>query len=519
MAITKEINVEVKTGDSVKKVQDVNHAIQDTEQSSKDLAKTNKAAKKSFGGLTLGVKALGASLKASGIGLIIAAFAKMRELLLQNQAAVDIVNTAWNALGMVMTDVGDAILNFDETIISIGDTIKNIVLDRVQATIKGITGLGSAIMKFFEGDFVGAVATGEQALNDFFDIGDTARDLIEDTKAYGEEVLETASTFTELTNQAALAEAQLRRVFEQSDRDAEIQRRLRDDFNLTFEERLAASQRLAEILDEQEETQLRLAGLEVQRAQQALKISGDNIENQVALTNALAEQDAIQADIAGRRAEQEAQQRALEQEILTARQQEIGELISLDELRLQTKKQTLDEEVQATLDANERTRIANEQLAMANEQIAQREAAAKAAAFDATAQALTNLSTIAGNETAAGKALAIAASLINTYQGITKSLAVGGFAGIAQAVAVGAAGFLAVKNIIDTPVPNDKGSAPRGATPPQAPAFNVVGTSPINQVAETLNQDQEPVQAFVVGSNVTTQQELDRNIVETATLG
>ena len=52
-----------------------------------------------------------------------------------------------------------------------------------------------------------------------------------------------------------------------------------------------------------------------------------------------------------------------------------------------------------------------------------------------------------------------------------------------------------------------------------APSFNVVGTSGVNQIAQTLNQQQEPVQAFVVGSNVTTQQELDRNIVETATLG
>ena len=51
------------------------------------------------------------------------------------------------------------------------------------------------------------------------------------------------------------------------------------------------------------------------------------------------------------------------------------------------------------------------------------------------------------------------------------------------------------------------------------PAFNVVGTSGVNQIAEQLSQEQEPVQAFVVGSNVTTQQEMDRNIVTTASLG
>ena len=52
-----------------------------------------------------------------------------------------------------------------------------------------------------------------------------------------------------------------------------------------------------------------------------------------------------------------------------------------------------------------------------------------------------------------------------------------------------------------------------------APSFNVVGTSGVNQLAESLQQDQQPVQAYVVGSNVTSQQELDRNIVDQVSLG
>lgn len=52
-----------------------------------------------------------------------------------------------------------------------------------------------------------------------------------------------------------------------------------------------------------------------------------------------------------------------------------------------------------------------------------------------------------------------------------------------------------------------------------APSFNVVGTSGANQLAQTLSAKDQPIQAFVVGSNVTTQQALDRNIVQTATIG
>ena len=56
-----------------------------------------------------------------------------------------------------------------------------------------------------------------------------------------------------------------------------------------------------------------------------------------------------------------------------------------------------------------------------------------------------------------------------------------------------------------------------GATAP-APQFNVVGNSGVNQIAQTLGA-QQPVQAYVVASNVTTQQSLDRNIVANASLG
>jgi hypothetical protein len=61
------------------------------------------------------------------------------------------------------------------------------------------------------------------------------------------------------------------------------------------------------------------------------------------------------------------------------------------------------------------------------------------------------------------------------------------------------------------------GSAPTGGGAPP-PQFNVVGNSGVNQIAQTLGS-QQPVQAYVVASNVTTQQSLDRNIVSNASLG
>jgi len=59
-----------------------------------------------------------------------------------------------------------------------------------------------------------------------------------------------------------------------------------------------------------------------------------------------------------------------------------------------------------------------------------------------------------------------------------------------------------------------------GAVPAAAPSFNVVGPSGTNQIAESMaNRQSQPTRAFVVGGDVTTQQQLNRGIVENATLG
>mgnify|MGYP003325859480 FL=1 len=54
----------------------------------------------------------------------------------------------------------------------------------------------------------------------------------------------------------------------------------------------------------------------------------------------------------------------------------------------------------------------------------------------------------------------------------------------------------------------------------QPPAFNVVGASPINQLTEAIaGKQNEPVRAYVVSGDVTSAQQLDRNIVKTAGTG
>ena len=80
-----------------------------------------------------------------------------------------------------------------------------------------------------------------------------------------------------------------------------------------------------------------------------------------------------------------------------------------------------------------------------------------------------------------------------------------------------------VQAILSVPTPSGGGgSAPSGGgmgSAPVAPQFNVVGASSTSQLAQTIgNQQNTPVQAFVVSNDVTTAQALDRNIIKGASL-
>jgi|TARA_R110000824_G_scaffold67353_3_gene174360 hypothetical protein len=146
------------------------------------------------------------------------------------------------------------------------------------------------------------------------------------------------------------------------------------------------------------------------------------------------------------------------------------------------------------------------------------------------------IANLLGQNSKAGKAAAVAAALINTYQGITAELATKtvtpfGFAlKLVNIASTAAIGFKAVKSIMATkPTEGGGGSVsnpgagvgtPRmESIPPIPPEFNTVGASDTNQLASAIGQqDQQPIKAFVVSNDVTTAQGLERNIVSGATL-
>ena len=139
---------------------------------------------------------------------------------------------------------------------------------------------------------------------------------------------------------------------------------------------------------------------------------------------------------------------------------------------------------------------------------------------------------ILGKNSKAGKAAAAASALINTYQGITAELATKtatpfGFAmKLVNIASTAAIGFKSVKSIMATNPSSGGGAASNPAAgasqsaPPQPPAFNIVGSSETNQLADAIgSQKAQPVKAFVVAGDVSTAQEMDRNVIQDASIG
>ena len=172
----------------------------------------------------------------------------------------------------------------------------------------------------------------------------------------------------------------------------------------------------------------------------------------------------------------------------------------------------------------------DEEQGAAEVEIAKRTAAAKQALFAKTSETLSKGADLLGKNTAAGKAMAAAAALINTYQGITAELATKTVTPfeiglkIANVAIIAATGFKAVQDIVSVQIPGGGGGggggAQGGSAPSMtAPSFNTVGSSSTNQLAQTIGeQSQTPIKSYVVASDVSTAQALDRNIISNASI-
>ena len=152
---------------------------------------------------------------------------------------------------------------------------------------------------------------------------------------------------------------------------------------------------------------------------------------------------------------------------------------------------------------------------------------AKDELVDSVAAGLSAVSSLMKKGTDAQKAVSIAATLISTYTSAQKAYEsqltatpdspIRAVIAATSAVVQGLARVQAIRKV--NPAGQNGGSA-SSAPSVTAPSFNVVGASATNQLAQTVaGQVNAPLRAYVVGSDISDQQELDRSIISTAGIG
>jgi len=143
-------------------------------------------------------------------------------------------------------------------------------------------------------------------------------------------------------------------------------------------------------------------------------------------------------------------------------------------------------------------------------------------------QTLNSIAQLAGEGTAIAKGVAVAQATMSGIEGVQNAYTtaqkspITAFFPAYPLVQAGLAGVfsgLQIKKILSVDKSGKGGSsASSGGSAPAPPQFNIVGQSGTNQLAQSIGAKQgQPIQAYVVGNEVTSQQALDRNRITTAT--
>jgi len=555
---------------------DLKKAVEGVEKEGK---KTNNNLKKGFKGLQQalvnlqkkGINKLKDGLKALPVLIVVEAFNTFKAVLSENQRLVDASAIAYGTLSNVFNDFVNFILDnvggvvaafkgiFEDPLGAIkdfGNAVKENLIERFESYIETLGLLGSAVKKVFSGDFAGAFedvkSAGKEAVDVLTGVDGTVDKVAEAipkvtaaVSDYAKGVFEGAKAEVDLAKAAEIAAAEQEKLRLVNLKAAEEQRQIRDDVSETIDNRIAANKKLGEILEAGIQQELELAQIQADAAAAALANNSTKTELIAADIRAQAALLEIEERLGGQRSEQIVNETSLLREKLDLQN---AEAIANSEETLRTlegqkmiEDGILDRLALERQVAEEQKRIAQEQFdntaAIFKEGTIEYENALKErnaaeenynninvslkkqeeeAKLAIVSDGLSAVGSLLGEASVAGKAVAVAQSIINTYQGMTKALGQTGIFGVVAAAGVLASGMASVKKIISTKVPGANDNVGGGAMSntvtetAQIPAFNVVGSSPINQITEALNK---PQRAFVVSSDVTTAQQLDRNII------
>ena len=552
--VTIEVDVEVKG--AIESLDEVKSEV-------KDIGKSAKAQVGATKSLAAGFKGVGLAMKAAGIGIILGIVNKLGEAMMRNQEVADAVSTAFNMVGIVFSKIVTTITtivnrvkatadNFD----ALGRIIKNLmtlaitplklafngvalVIKEVQLAwekswlgkgdVKRIKELTTQIDGYKEEIKVAAKEAIDAGKGIVVDFKEGIGELVELSKVAVEEFNNTfedvtvsslhnqAKAITQATSNLSLLEAKHQRIIVEFEKQAEVQRSIRDDISQSIDDRIEANDKLLVIAKEQAEAEIKALKDQQGALAQQLKIDTDNKEIQAqiyALKTAIIETEKRATSLTKESAEQ---RNALDQERID-NQNQLDQILK-DSFELQKEQINQEEEARKQLairTISDKKKL-EETLTKIEEDAGKKRNVVEKQLQDSKRAiiggALTGITALVGAETKAGKGLAVAQATMDTYAGATKALAQGGLFGTIGAVGIIAQGLANVRTILQTDIPGETGGGDNPPTPevvtdtiPTVPTFGAIGTEP------------PPVQAFVVESDVSSSQALQNDLNLQATL-
>ena len=505
---------------------------------------------------TSAFKGLGAAIKATGIGLLVALLAKLVVAFTENKKVADALGVATAALGVIFNDliefgqlVGEklfeAFSNPKQAILDFKDLIVENIVNRFEGLLNLIPRLGEAIGLLFKGEFgaagkVAADAVAQVALG----VTDFTDKITEATVA----VVEYAKGTAEAVTQATALERQLQALSD-AERDlavttarsrAEVEelKRQRDDARLSIEERIAAAEKAAAIDKAIADENVRISEQRAQLLRQEIELQGATEERLQAVADAeIAAADArtasltLQTELQNSLFALNEEARAKEEEQAAIEAEEAQAALDAFLDRLQKEKEAKDKA--AAEDQARRDQETQNELAAAQQRVA---------IAQGTLGALQSLTSAFAKDTEASqkkafkinKALQIAQATIQTYSSATAAYASQltiptPDAPIRASIAAGAAiasGLAQIAVISKTKFqggapPSTPSASTGGLGGVSTPAGAAGGTQPpqldLSFLGEGAGQE-GPIQAYVVSENVSNAQQANQKIQEQASL-
>jgi hypothetical protein len=410
-------------------------------------------------------QSFGSALKATGIGLLVslvgglvAAFNDSEKATKKLQPLFIGLEKIFNGVFTAIEPVFNALVDFAINALPLVSKAMQTVYGSVTAVIQSLGSLGNAVFKFVKGDFSGAWKSAKASVTDF-------------SKNYDESIKRFQEGSKELTKVEK----------EESDK----RKKAREDAAKQLrEEREAERKRLAEI----ENQNLQIEG------EMLMKAYDKSIEDEY---QRMQEQGQMLFD------EYDARQKALatyEANITADAKEQADERINTTKAESIAREEITEAYISNIMRLGQGLR----QIAGENKELA--------------------IAGIILEQGAALAKIAIGAQVNFTKNGgVTSPLA---WVGLAGDVAASLSAVQAArKGIQDINSGSASGSQMSFGNPQMtpsyqtAPRFNVVGASPINQAAQLMNREQAPIKTYVLSSDVSSAQALDRNKITSATLG